>query len=296
MASGVTVRAILLSSLALDGGAMHGIVPRPLWERIHPADARHRIALVARGLLVDHAPSGARTLIDLGMGQRWSARDRDRYALAPGPDVPESLREAGVDPDTVTYVLLTHLHWDHAGGLVREGDPPRLAFPRAEHVIAERCLAHARSPAEKDAGSFRPEDLDLLFREGRTRLVREGEPIAPGIEARWSHGHTEGLLIPLIPARDDGPPLCMPTDLIPTRSHLKLAWVTAYDNQPATAIVEKKALCAELARIGGGVVLYHDPLVEAAWATETARGVELVPGTIDGRRLDPPSPSPQGAR
>lgn len=291
MASGVTVRSILLSSFALDGGAMHGIIPRLLWERIHPADAQHRIALVARGVLVDHAPSGSRTLIELGMGQRWSARERDRYALAPGADVPETLREAGVDPDSVTHVVLTHLHWDHAGGLVRAGDPPRLAFPRAEHVLAERGLAHARSPAEKDAGSFRPEDLALLLREGRTRIVREGEALAPGIEARWSFGHTEGLLIPLIPARDDGPPLSIPTDLIPTRSHLKPSWVMAYDSQPAVTILEKRALSAELARIGGGVALYHDPLVEAAWARTTARGmVELVPGSLDGRSQEPLSP------
>jgi glyoxylase-like metal-dependent hydrolase (beta-lactamase superfamily II) len=292
MASGVTVSAVLLSSFALDGGAMHGIVPRLLWERSHPADARHRIALVARGLLVDHASSGSRTLIELGMGQRWSPKERALYDLAAGPDVPDLLRAAGVDPDTVTHVVLTHLHWDHIGGLVRAGDPPALALPRAEHVIGRVCLAHAQAPSEKDAGSFRPADVELLLREGKTRLFQEGEALAPGIEARMSCGHTEGLLIPLIPARDDGPPLAVPTDLIPTRSHLKPNWVMAYDNQPATTVVEKRALIAELTRLGGGVLLYHDPLVEAAWAVTTERGAELVPGTLDGRRHAASSPRP----
>src|SRR4051794_21424897 len=120
MASGVTVRAVVLSRFALDGGAMHGIVPRVLWERVHVADARHRIRLVARGLVVDHAGSGARVLVELGLGQRWTAKEREMYGLEPGPDAPEALREAGVDPETVTHVVLTHLHWDHAGGVVRE--------------------------------------------------------------------------------------------------------------------------------------------------------------------------------
>src|SRR5262245_5422101 len=113
MASGVTVRTFVVSSFALDGGAMHGIVPRTLWERIHPPHERNRIPLVARVALIDHPPSGARTLVELGMGQRWTEKERRIYALAPGPDVPEILKAAGVDPESVTHVVLTHLHWDH---------------------------------------------------------------------------------------------------------------------------------------------------------------------------------------
>ncbi len=271
-----TVRTVVLSRFALDGGAMHGIVPRVLWERVHRPDAKHRIPLVARGVVVDHAPSGARTLIELGMGQRWTDKERGLYDLAPGPDAPDALRAAGIDPDTITHVVLTHLHWDHAGGLVRADGT--LAFPRAEHVIGEACLAHAEHPDEKDAGSFRPADLALLLREGRVRRFREGDALAPGLTGRLSRGHTEGLVIPFVAARDDGPPLAVPTDLVPTRSHLKPNWVMAYDNLPATTVAEKRALFAELERIGGGVVLYHDPEVEAAWA----RGGELRPGALSG--------------
>ncbi len=192
MSSGVTVRALVVSSFALDGGAMHGIVPRTLWERVHPADARHRIALVARALLVDHAASGERTLIELGMGQRWSEKERGLYALAPGPDVPAQLAAIGVDPESITRVLLTHLHWDHAGGLVLStGEAPALAFPKAEHVVGEACLAHALATtgldatgsapaAGKDGGSFRAADLALLLREGRVRRWRPGEAARPG--------------------------------------------------------------------------------------------------------------------
>jgi hypothetical protein len=121
----------------------------------------------------------------------------------------------------------------------------------------------------------------LLLREGSVRLWREGEALAPGLTGRLSHGHTEGLVIPFVEARDDGPPLAIPTDLVPTRSHLKPSWVMAYDNRPAETVAEKRALFAELGRIGGGVVLYHDPQAEAAWARATEGGVEMVAGPLN---------------
>jgi glyoxylase-like metal-dependent hydrolase (beta-lactamase superfamily II) len=285
MAARVTVRSLILSSFALDGGAMHGIIPKPLWERVHPADAQNRIPLVARALLVDDAASGARTLIELGAGQRWSAKERAIYGFAPGPDVPEILREAGVDPDTVTHVVLTHLHWDHAGGLVlsgETGETPRLAFPHAEHVIGRACWEHAGHPSEKDAGSFRREDLELLQSTGKVRLWDAGDALAPGMTGRLAQGHTEGQIVPWIAERDDGPPLAIPTDLIPTRSHLKPGWVMAYDNHPAVTAAEKRALIDDLHAVGGGVLLYHDPVVEAAFARDGAKGPELVPARLDG--------------
>ncbi len=282
--SGVTVRAIVLSRFALDGGAMHGIVPRTLWERTHPADERHRIALVARAIVVDHRTSGARTLVEIGMGQRWTDKERFLYALEEGPDAPEVLRQAGIDPDTITHVVITHAHFDHAGGLLRqsERDSPPLAFPRAEHVFGAIALAHARAPSSKDAGSFRAGDLEIVLRTARVRVWHEGEPLAPGLEGRLSHGHTEGLVVPVVPERDDGPPLLFPTDLIPTRSHLRPNWVPAYDVDPRRAIDEKRSLIADLVAMRGGVVLYHDPVVEAAWAVPSPDGGKLVPGRLDG--------------
>jgi len=289
MASGITVRALVLSRFALDGGAMHGIVPRTLWERVHAADDKHRIALVARALLVEHAPSSSRTLIELGMGQRWSPKERAIYALAEGDDVPEVLRSAGIDPESVTHVVLTHLHWDHAGGLVRRDGPHlELSLPRAEYVVGKACLVHALHPDEKDRGSFRKEDIELLVRKARVRAWGPADELAPGIDARLSKGHTDGLVVPIVRERDDGPPIAFPTDLVPTRSHLKPHWVAAYDAMPAVSVDEKRALFADLFDIGGGVVLYHDPLVEAAWTTGTRERPELVPGTLDGTRTPIP--------
>jgi glyoxylase-like metal-dependent hydrolase (beta-lactamase superfamily II) len=271
----VAVRAVVLSRFALDGGAMHGIVPRVLWERVHRPDDKHRIRLVARALVVDDAASGARTLIETGMGQAWTEKERALYGLEDGPDAPEVLRDAGVDPDTITHVVLTHLHWDHAGGVRRAQGG--LAFPKAEHVVGEMALAHAQHPGDKDAGSFRSADLAALLAAAKLRVWKQGEVLAPGLDGRLSSGHTEGLVMPVIVGTDDTPPLAVPTDLVPTRSHLKPNWVMAYDNQPELSVREKRALFDELARTGGGLALYHDPDFEAAWMTDG----ELVPSSLD---------------
>jgi glyoxylase-like metal-dependent hydrolase (beta-lactamase superfamily II) len=270
----VTVRGVVLSRFALDGGAMHGIVPRVLWERVHRPDDRNRIPLVARALVVDDPASGARTLIETGLGQAWTDKERALYGLVEGPDAPEALRDAGVDPDTITHVVLTHLHWDHAGGIRRAQGG--LAFPRAEHVVGQVALAHAQHPGDKDAGSFRADDLAALLGTPKLRVWKHGEVLAPGLEARLSSGHTEGLVIPVIAGTADSPPLAVPTDLVPTRSHLKPNWVMAYDNQPVLSVREKRALFDELARTGGGLALYHDPDFEVAWM----RDGELSPGTL----------------
>jgi glyoxylase-like metal-dependent hydrolase (beta-lactamase superfamily II) len=311
VASGITVRALELSRFALDGGALHGIVPKPLWQRVHTPDADNRVSLVARGLLLDDAHSGARVLVELGMGQRWTDKERARYALAPGPDVPGLLAAGGVDPDTITHVVLTHLHWDHAGGLVRaeasgavaggarsrteptaggaptEPEPERvgaseLAFPRAEHVVAEACLVYAARAGAKDGGSFRSDGLAALLAAPRLRRWHPGEALAPGMEGLAFHGHTEGQIVPVIRARDDGPALAVPTDLVPTRSHLRPGWGMAYDNDPRQVVRDKRALVEMLGPLGGGVLLYHDPLIEAAWTRPSKDGFELVPGQLDG--------------
>ncbi|NUO47426.1 MAG: MBL fold metallo-hydrolase [Polyangiaceae bacterium] len=278
--SGVTVRSFIASRFALDGGAMHGIVPRPLWERVHTPDAAHRIALVARILIVESDRAGTRAILDVGLGERWSPKERERYAIADVAPLPELLREASIDPDSITHVVLTHLHWDHAGGVVDQGGD--LVFPRAEHVVSEAALAHALQAGPKDGGSFRADVTGALRERAKLRTVaRTNAEILPGVEARFSDGHTTGLLVPFIPARDDGPPLAFPTDLVPTRSHCRASWIAAYDNRPATSADEKQALFQDLAAVGGGLVLYHDPEVVAAWPRGAA-GADVALGGLEG--------------
>lgn len=264
---------------------MHGAVPKVLWERIHPADAANRIALVARVGVVEDRATGALVLVDTGAGQRWTTKERRHHALEEGPELPDALRAAGLDPAAVTHVVLTHLHWDHAGGLACT-DPAdgsaQLAFPDAEHVVSEVCLRHATAATTREAVGLAAGLRELLLTRARLRVYRPGEPLAPGLEGRLVGGHTDGHIVPLARHRDDGPPLAFPTDLVPTRSHLRAAWVMGYDAHPHALAEEKRALFEELATMGGGVCLYHDPEVEAAWATRNERGVELTPGPLAG--------------
>jgi glyoxylase-like metal-dependent hydrolase (beta-lactamase superfamily II) len=259
---------------------MHGIVPRPLWERVHTPDAAHRIALVARILIIENARAGTRAVLDVGLGERWSAKERERYAIAGVAPLPELLRREGIDPDSITHIVLTHLHWDHAGGVVTEGGD--LAFPRAEHVVSEQALAHALEAGPKDGGSFRADVTAALRERAKLRTIGSADAeVLPGLSARFSEGHTVGLLVPFVPARDDGPPLAFPTDLVPTRSHCRPSWIAAYDNHPATSAGEKQALFRDLSAVGGGLVLYHDPEVVAAWP-RGADGAEVAFAGLEG--------------
>ncbi|MCC6522003.1 MAG: MBL fold metallo-hydrolase [Polyangiaceae bacterium] len=275
-----TVRPLVLSRFALDGGAMHGIVPKALWSRQHAPDADNRIALVARALLLEDVARGLRVVCEAGLGDRWSDKERRMYRVESEP-LPAALGRAGVDPDTITHVLCTHLHWDHAAGLfVGALEAPELALPRALHVVSEASLRHAAEPNDKDAGSFHPAELGRLFGASVLRPWRPGEALLEGLEGRLSHGHTPGLLVVVVRERSDGRPLAFPADLVPTRSHLATRWVMAYDNEPVRVVAEKRELYAELVRIGGGLALYHDPDVEAAWPEAGAGEPKLVPGGL----------------
>jgi glyoxylase-like metal-dependent hydrolase (beta-lactamase superfamily II) len=263
------VTTVVVSRFALDGGAMHGIVPKVLWSKTHAPDAENRIELVARVLVVDVAACGTRTVIDLGLGQRWSEKERRMYAIAPGGDTREALAAGGIDPDTVTHVVLTHLHWDHAGGLLRgQGGALELAFPSSIHVVSQAAVDQARAPSDKDRGSFRADDIAHLFAHGRAVVARPNEELAPGVAFEESNGHTRGLLVPRV-RDEDGRLIAFPTDLVPTRSHLRTSWVAAYDNSPEVSVTEKRALFESLASHEGGLVLYHDPLVGRAWPTRS---------------------------
>lgn len=272
-----TLHAIEAGRLHLDGGAMFGIIPRPLWERRITPDARHRIPLAMRCLLIE---SGDRLiLVDNGLGDKTDAKFNDIYGVDhESSNLRSSLRKAGFDPSDVTDVVLTHLHFDHAGGsTTRDADGRlRLVFPNATHHVqrAHWDWAHT-SPREQ--ASFLAENLDPLDASGRLNLLDGPGELLPGIETHVVNGHTRGQQ--LLTISDGTDTLFYAADLLPTAAHVPLLWVMAYDVAPLDTIAEKEPLLARAAAENWTVMFEHDTETALARITHSERGF----GVTDAR-------------
>ena len=246
--------------LRLDGGSMFGTVPKAIWSRVMAADAENRIALATRSLLIE---SGDRTiLVDVGTGGHWPAKFRHIYAvehLAPA--------EAGLDPKGITDIILTHLHFDHAGGIrLPDGGP---AYPNALIHVQAANLETARRPNPRERASYPPEIIDAL--EGRKLHVTDGsEEIVPGVWVHRSDGHTRGLQ--WVEVRDGDQAVFYPSDMIPYSHHLSLPYTMGYDINAEKLLEEKAGFLARAAASGGPVIFEHDPAIPAAAVQQDAAG------------------------
>lgn len=258
------IASVVDGFFALDGGAMFGVVPRPLWEKKIAPDARNRIRLAARCLVAADRAAGRVIVVDDGLGDKWDAKRTDIYAIdRSGGGIDAGLARLGISRADVTDVLLTHLHFDHAGGTTRRAgdDGTELTFPRATHHIQRRSWQQAHAASEKDAGSFHAEDFDLLQHSNLLHLVEGEAQLFPDVEIIVSEGHTPGQQLPRF--HGDGIHVTFCGDVIPTHAHLRSSWVMAYDVLPLTTIEEKKVLLAEALEDDGILVFEHDPVMAA---------------------------------
>lgn len=256
--------AILDGTFALDGGAMFGVVPRPLWEKKAPADGRNRVRLAARCLLALDAGARRAILVDDGLGDHRDAKRVDIYAIdRSGGGVDRGLAGLGLERRDITDVVLTHLHFDHVGGTTRRGPAGglELTFPNATFHVQRRHWQWAHAPTEKDAASYVLEDFALLEHTGRLHLIEGEAELFPDLELVVSEGHTVAQQLPRF--HGDGTHLTHCGDVIPTRAHVRVPWVMAYDLYPLTTIEEKKMLLAEALEDDGILFFAHDPDVQA---------------------------------
>jgi glyoxylase-like metal-dependent hydrolase (beta-lactamase superfamily II) len=255
--------SVMAGSYALDGGAMFGAVPRPVWEAHAAPDARNRVRVAARCLLaMDDA--GHRVLVDTGLGDKWDARRADLLAIdTAGNGLDRGLAAAGVSRADVTDVVLTHLHFDHAGGATRHapGGELECAFPNASWHVQRRHWLWAQSPTEKDRDSFRAEDFELLVHGGKLHLVEGPCELYPDLELLVSDSHTVGQQLPRFHAGATHLTFC--GDVIPTRAHIRVPWIMAYDLHPLTTLEEKKMILAEAIEEDGILFFEHDPEIAA---------------------------------
>lgn len=258
----------------LDGGAMFGNVPRNLWAKWVAPDEQNRVELACRCLLVEDL-DGRNVLFETGIGAFFSPKLRERYGVLEDEHVLlKSLAARGIGHENVDIVVLSHLHFDHAGGLLaayEEGRPPQLLFPRARYVVSKRAWERARAPHPRDRASYIPELPELLMRSGRLEIVDRPYSTILGRAVRfdYSDGHTPGLLLAEI-GGDGGVVFC--SDLIPGRPWVHLPVTMGYDRYPELLIDEKHDFLED--KIARGVRLYftHDMACAVALPTIDAHG------------------------
>lgn len=276
----LTVHAIQAGGQQLDGGAMFGVVPKPLWERRIPADARNRIPLGMRCLLVEH--EAGLVLLDTGLGNKEDARFRDIYGVEnAGADgrtrLEDGLRALGHAPEDVRLVVNTHLHFDHAGGNTYRDAAGALhpSFPNARYVVQRGEYHYATHPNERTAASYLPPNYVPLAEQGLVDEVVGEAEVLPGLSVLPTPGHTPFHQSVLV--RDDGETLCFLGDLVPTHAHLPLPWVMGYDVEPLVTLESKRRVLARAEREGWLVVFEHDARV--AWGRVRHDGKQY--GLID---------------
>jgi glyoxylase-like metal-dependent hydrolase (beta-lactamase superfamily II) len=260
--------------LKLDGGAMHGIVPKTLWSRVNPPDDDNLCTWAMRCLLVE---TGARKiLIDTGLGTKQDEKFRSHFQPHGPQDLLSSLREHGLEPEEITDVLLSHLHFDHVGGAVLRRENAELVpqFPEATYWSNERHWNWALEPNSREAASFLPENILPLQHAGRLRFIdvqRDDVEWLPGITLRFLYGHTEAMMMPIF-ERPGATPLVYAVDLLPSAAHISMPWVMAFDVRPLATLEEKERLLSEALAGDWELLFEHDPRRASAHLRRDERG------------------------
>ncbi len=278
----LTVHALDAGGQRLDGGAMFGVVPKPLWERRIVPDERNRIALAMRTLLIEH--DDGLVLVDSGAGNKESRKFLDIYGIENGgadgrTALEDALAELGHRPADICTMLSTHLHFDHAGGntFIAPDDPERRVqptFPNARYVAHQRELDWATQTNERTAASYFTANFVPVMDAGQLQLV-DGptDIIVPGVRMLVTPGHTPWHMSVLIESA--GETLLFPADTIPTAHHLPLPWIMGYDVEPLRTLESKRALYQRGIAEGWRIVFEHDHGTVAGRLVQGERGVEL---------------------
>lgn len=273
----------------LDGGAMHGVVPKTLWNRVHPADENNMCTWALRCLLVEHG--NYRILIDNGMGNKQDEKFFSYYHPHGEDTLEKSLAKHGFAPEDITDVFLTHLHFDHCGGTIkREGDKLVPAFPNAACWTNEAQWHTALEPNEREKASFLKENLLPIEEHKRLNFVHksDGEEWLQNITVRIVNGHTDGMMLPQIKYNDITLLYC--ADLIPSAAHISMPWIMAYDMRPVETLKEKSAILREAVNNNWVLFFEHDPEIECCTLKEE-KGRIVVNETFKLSEIDSKFPS-----
>ncbi len=270
-----TLYSIETGRFGLDGGAMFGIVPKPLWSQRIAPDEKNRIPLHTRCLLLEG--DDRLILVDVGVGDIFAGtKYEDIYAIDHEyATLDRSLASCGFERADVTDVILTHLHFDHCGGATREANSGRtVTFPTATYHVQREHWNWATAPNPKENGSFLQRTFTPIEEAGQLHLVDGAGSLFPGISVDLVHGHTESQQI--VTVADGETTLVYVADLLPTHHHLPPTWTMAYDVRPLQTIEEKRAFLDQAVDEDWNLFFEHDPDVPVGSLSETERDIQVV--------------------
>jgi glyoxylase-like metal-dependent hydrolase (beta-lactamase superfamily II) len=267
------LHAIDTGFFKLDGGAMFGVVPKSIWQRLNPADEYNLCTWALRCLLIEDGDQ--LILVDNGIGDKQDAKFLSHYYLHGQATLQTSLRKAGYSPGEITDVVLTHLHFDHCGGGVkRTADRTgfELTFPNARYWTTPAHWQWATQPNPREKASFLTENLLPMQESGHLHYIEPGKPSPfAHVDFLFVNGHTEGMMLPKIQYRDRT--VVYMADLIPSAAHVPIPYVMGYDVRPLLTMEEKTRFLDEALREKYVLMFEHDPVIECATLIQTPRGI-----------------------
>ena len=264
----------------LDGGAMFGVVPKGIWNKLNTADENNLCTWALRCLLV--IEGDRKILIDTGMGDKQDAKFFSHYHPHETVTLKDALHKINISPNDITDVLLTHLHFDHVGGAVqKENETFKLTFPNATYWVSEPQWELAFNPNKREKASFLKENILPLQQSGQLKLISlpafnstsnlQEIHFSPNITCFVVNGHTQGMLIPKI--NIGGQQLVFMADLLPSVAHIPLPYVMGYDMQPLITLEEKELFLNEAAKNNYTLFFEHDAVNECCSLQETEKGI-----------------------
>ncbi|MBK9482552.1 MAG: MBL fold metallo-hydrolase [Bacteroidetes bacterium] len=256
----------------LDGGAMHGVVPKSMWQKVNVADENNMCSWAMRCLLIED--ESQLILIDTGMGNKQDAKFFGHYFPHGDDSLEKSIKQLGFSNDDITDVFLTHLHFDHCGGAVsRVGESLKPTFAHATYWSHQKHWHSAVNPNIREKASFLKENILPLQESGQLKFVHDQQEMAlsKNIEIITVNGHTESMMLPLIKYNEQSILFC--ADLIPSKAHVSLPWVMAYDMQPLETLKEKEAILKQAVAEDWVLFFEHDLHNECCRLVQTEKGI-----------------------
>jgi glyoxylase-like metal-dependent hydrolase (beta-lactamase superfamily II) len=256
----------------LDGGAMFGVVPKSMWNKLNPADENNLCSWAMRCLLIED--DGKLILIDNGIGNKQDAKFLSHYYLHGDDSLDKSLAKHGFSKDDITDVILTHLHFDHCGGsIVIDGDKLIPAFKNATYWSNEKHWKWATKPNDREKASFLKENILPIQESGQLTFAstEEGSQLFENVKLRFVHGHTDAMMLPQVSYK--GKQIVFMADLLPAAAHIPIPYVMAYDMFPLTTLNEKKSFLTEAVENDYILFFEHDPTIECCNLQMTEKGI-----------------------